>query len=69
MLLIFNGIEEVDLWDRFDINSRNKCTKFQPNPTIFGLCRLPQNFRTDRQTNRHCEILAQLKLRKLSIQY
>jgi len=29
---------------------RNKCTKFQPNPTILGLCRLPQSFRTDRQT-------------------
>jgi len=27
-----------------DIHPRNKCTKFQPNPTIFGLCRLPPSF-------------------------
>ena len=57
------------------IHPRNKCTKFQPNPTIFRLSRLPQSFsaygqtdrQTDRQTNRqthtHCLILAQLKLR------
>ena len=27
-----------------DIHPRNKCAKFQSNPTIFGLCRLPQRF-------------------------
>jgi len=47
-----------------DIHPRNKCTKFQPNSTIFGLSRLPQSFMcTHRKTDRHCQILAQLKLR------
>jgi len=27
-----------------ELNERNKCTKFQPNPTIFGLSRLPRKF-------------------------
>jgi len=27
-----------------DIHTSNKCSKFQSNPTIFGLCRLPQSF-------------------------
>ena len=26
------------------MHPRNKCTKFQPNATIFGLSRLPQSF-------------------------
>ena len=28
------------------IHLRNKCTKFQPNPTIFEVYRLPQSFGT-----------------------
>jgi len=27
-----------------DIHPRNKFTKYQPNLTIFGLCRLPEGF-------------------------
>ena len=39
-----------------DIHPRNKCTKFQPNWTIFKVSRLPQSFRTDIHTYRHTYI-------------
>ena len=41
------------------IYPRNKCAKFQPNPSIFEVSRLPQSFwdihTTDRQTDRHID--------------
>ena len=43
-----------------------KCAKFQPNRTIFKVSSLPQSFgdrQTHRYTDRHSQILAQLKLR------
>ena len=34
------------------IRPRNKCAKFQPNPTIFEVSRLPQSFKgTDTHTH------------------
>lgn len=48
------------------IRPRNKCAKYQPNPTICEVSRLPQSFRTHTQIHRYtdtnCQILAQLKL-------
>ena len=40
-----------------DIHLRNKCAKFQPNPTIFEVYRLPQSFGTYRQTHRQTDIV------------
>ena len=42
------------------IHPGKKCAKFQPNWTIFGVSKLLKVFR---QTDRHCRILAQQKLR------
>ena len=51
-----------------DIHPWNKCAKFQPNPTIFEVSRLPPNYLghtyTHTHTHTHSQILAQLKLRK-----
>ena len=44
-----------------DIHPRNKCAKFQPNSIIFEVSRLPKSI-WDTHTDRHPQILAQLKL-------
>ena len=47
-----------------DIHPWNKCAKFQPNPTIFEVSRLPPNYLGHTHTHTYPQILAQLKLRK-----
>ena len=42
---------------------RKVCAKIQLRKPIIPLSTLPQSLRTNKQTNKHSEILAQLKLR------